>query len=715
MMLDSIEERLSSLINLRDQVLLATNSEAKIQVLDASKNVQMFLEKTPFLAHYVKELPLKEQLTIKSILAIGEGPVVFYGIDSDGDREKLDALIAVLQTVERFYEPIGGIVGYHTAILKLIRRLNHNGKGCHEIYHKPPGLDIAQDTDKTRQSVIWGIESLPMMAEIYPIGGAGDRLNLRDDNGLPLPAAVLPFCGRTLVEGKVRDLWAREYLYYKIHGKNIATPIALMTSQEKDNDRIIQEICEDLQWFGRKQENFIFFTQPLIPVITIEGHWSMAEPLVPSLKPGGHGVIWRLAKEQGVFDWLEGLGRKKALIRQINNPIAGTDHALLAFTGIGCHEDKTFGFASCYRLLNIAEGVNVLIETHTDEGDRYRITNIEYTDFDRKGIEDVPESAGSPYSRFPANTNILFADLSSVKEVANHDPVPGMLINMKTDFPYTDPQGNTRQVKGGRLESTMQNIADCFEDRDEENLQTYLTYNVRRKTISVTKNSYKAGGSIMETPEGAFYDLQANAHELLTKYCGFDVSPLCDEEEYLKHGPSVLFQYHPALGPLYSIIAQKIQGGRLARDAEMQLEIAEIEIRQLDLSGSMLIVADQVVGRKDANGVLTCSDDGGKCILRDVTIRNGGIDRLGTNIYWKNQIDRLESFSLDLHGNAEFIAEGVTFDGDYVIDVPDGCRMTAVMKGEDVVFHREEITKTTWYWMYSVDERCNILLENSEG
>lgn len=45
------------------------------------------------------------------------------------------------------------------------------------------------------------------MAEIYPLGGAGDRLGLVDEvTGECLPVAMLPYCGRTLLEGLIRDL-----------------------------------------------------------------------------------------------------------------------------------------------------------------------------------------------------------------------------------------------------------------------------------------------------------------------------------------------------------------------------------------------------------------------------------------------------------------------------------------------------------------------------
>lgn len=50
-------------------------------------------------------------------------------------------------------------------------------------------------------------QGLPNLGEIYPLGGSADRLGLVDpESGECLPAAMLPYCGRTLLEGLMRDL-----------------------------------------------------------------------------------------------------------------------------------------------------------------------------------------------------------------------------------------------------------------------------------------------------------------------------------------------------------------------------------------------------------------------------------------------------------------------------------------------------------------------------
>ena len=49
-----------------------------------------------------------------------------------------------------------------------------------------------------------------------------------------------------------------------------------------------------------------YFRQPLVPVMNIEtGEWLLSDPLQPMTKPGGHGAIWKLMRDEGIFDWLK--------------------------------------------------------------------------------------------------------------------------------------------------------------------------------------------------------------------------------------------------------------------------------------------------------------------------------------------------------------------------------------------------------------------------
>lgn len=719
----SLQDRIKELEKLLGTLEKAVILDEKLTILNNQPEVTHFLSQTKALKRYIETLSPQNIFFVKSVLAIGQGPIVFHAINEIGTPfPQLHELLKALSELEQSYDVIGGIIGYHLQVLKLIvEKQNHavSPPATEFSYRKPEGIDLSQDTEEVRRSIRWGIATMPQVAEMYPVGGAGDRLNLKDDTtGEALPAAELLFCGRSLLEGLIRDLQGREYLHYKIHGAQVNIPIAMMTSHEKNNHEHITRICTEKQWFGRSPDNYTLFVQPLVPVVTIEGDWVMQGPLQLMLKPGGHGLIWKRALDCGVFDKFAARQCQQALVRQINNPAAGTDHGLLAFVGFGSHYKKEFGFASCPRRLNTSEGMDVLIEKEGWDGVEYRISNIEYTEFKSRGIKDVPESPNSPYSLFPANTNILFVDLITIRQVLPQCPIPGMLINMKNMVTHLDAKGNVEEIAAGRLESTMQNIADFIIDRFPKplnkitptSLRSFITYNERRKTISVTKKTHTPGQSIHETPEGCFFEILHNHWNLFTHNCHMQLPVLGTEEEYLKNGPPFNILFHPALGPLYSVIAQKIQGGTLALGAEMQLEIAELDLQDLSLKGSLLITADSVLG-KNKHGCITYGEDTGKCVMHHVTIENKGIDRKAPNQFWKNQIFRHEALEIILKGNAEFFAENVTISGAHKIEVPDGHRMVAEMKGGKLNFRLEAITAPTWHWAYSFDNQDRIRLK----
>jgi len=433
------------------------------------------------------------------------------------------------------------------------------------------------------------------------------------------------------------------------------------------------------------------------------GNWYLLGPLSPLLKPGGHGALWKLARDEGIFQWLDRQSRQKALIRQINNPIAGLDYGLLAFVGLGIKKQGDFGFASCSRLVQAAEGVNVIIEKKNGD---IALTNIEYCDFAKYGIEDRPLKEGEPYSRFSSNTNILFADLKAVENAVRSCPFPGLLINLKTSA-FATETGEKRQGPMARLESTMQNIADVFVEKRKPE-KTFVTYNHRHKTISTAKKAYIAGGLVQETPEECFYVQLQSARELLSDRCGILLPHPRTLAEYLLQGPDTVFLYHPALGPLYSLIAQKIKGGSFSLGSELQLEIADVRIENLRLEGSLLVQASQPLGHFDEEGVLHFSNRTGRCILNNVSVKNDGVDWTASQPFWKNRFSRHGAVEIHLEGFSEFVAENVTFDGNFRFDVPEGVRMRVKEEMGHLVIEEENLEEKA-FWTYRWDERQGIL------
>ncbi|XP_057847616.2 UTP--glucose-1-phosphate uridylyltransferase 3, chloroplastic isoform X2 [Cryptomeria japonica] len=652
----------------------------------------------------------------------------------------LDGLLTTLEDVETFYDCIGGIVGYQAAVLELILASKKEWHSLSSQFHQefsvssslnecyvPLGPDLSKNIEYAAQAAVWGIEGLPELGEVYPLGGSGDRLGLIDkETGHSLPVAMLPYCGRTLLEGLIRDLQAREFLYYKIYEKQHITPVAIMTSAAKDNHKHIMALCEKHEWFGRGRRSFQLFEQPLVPTVDADdGKWVKSEPFKLVLKPGGHGVIWKLASDKGIFNWFYSHGCKSATVRQISNPVAATDVTLLALAGIGLHNGKKLGFASCQRRVGATEGVNVLLERNTIAGCwEYGLTCIEYTEFDKLGIIDAPVSPGSVQAQYPANTNVLYVDLATVERIGSSKSeasLPGMILNLKKPIIYEDYLGVKHSIYAGRLECTMQNVADslftsfpnrCFSNV-QENLDTFIVYNERRKVTSSAKKERKAKDkSLHQTPDGSFLDVMRNAYDLLVS-CNIQMDKVEDNASYLNSGPPFLVFLHPALGPLWEVTRQKFHGGSIAKGSELQLEIAEFSWVDVQLDGSLIILAENIMGFKKAleneDPVLQYGQQCGKCRLQNVKISNKGVDwKSSENVYWQQKVHRLETVKIVLHGNAEFDACDVVLEGDHFFEVPDGHRLQITSGDSGLSSTMKPIIDEmsicgSWYWKYTLD------------
>ncbi|NGX61069.1 MAG: putative uridylyltransferase [Chlamydiae bacterium] len=662
----------------------AKNEEERRALLLGEENVKKSLREGLLSCISVDSLPLSAQNALFSLVVIGqEGSLL---------PEDLEGVLEDLIEVDRFFVSLGGIVGYQA---KVFACLDKKSSFQSSSFSRPKGIDLSHSWDQVGDRVERGIASLPFFAEVYPIGGLGSRLGLKSVSGDPLPAATLPYCGRSLLEELVRDVQGKEFLYFRLYGKTTTIPIAMMTSHENENHKRIEALCEEKNWFGRKPESFRLFTQPSVPVVSEEGEWLWEKRGKLLLQPGGHGALWKAASEEQVFDWLRGLEKKYLLIRQINNPIGGTGRGLLGFMGTGVGEEKTFGFASCDRLPNAAEGLLVLKQ----EGEKYSLSNIEYTDMAHYGIEDLPTATG--FSPYPTNTNLLFANLSKLLPHIEKAPLPELVLNVKNEVECVGDGGKIRKQKGGRLECMMQNVSDGLAAE-----HTFLTFNKRRETISVAKRTYLPGNTLLETPEGAFYDQMANSYALLEDHCGVTLPPFSSEKEYLEKGPSTLFLYHPALGPLYEIIEQKIRWGDWKWGSELQLEIADCIVESLSLSGSLLIRAENILGEK-RDGVIAYGQETGKCILRGVRVENLGIDRETITTYWKNRIERREALELVLLGRSELLIEGVTFCGSQKIVVPDGERWVVTQNASGEIEIAKEVANSVW--TYRKEKRSFIL------
>jgi hypothetical protein len=164
-------------------------------------------------------------------------------------------------------------------------------------------------------------------------------------------------------------------------------------------------------------------------------------------------------------------------------------------------------------------------------------------------------------------------------------------------------------------------------------------------------------------------------------------------------GPDCVFLYHPALGPFYSIVQQKLRGGRISSGSEFVLEIAELDAANVIVDGSFRIVAKQPFGACDEAGIVRYSSEVGQCILRDVHVHNLGIDWERTGPFWKMDLARKESVEVILKGRSIFDAQGVIFRGTHRFIVEDGMRMTVRERDGKIIILEEPVVEGT-LWKY---------------
>ena len=300
---ESQRSELERLAPLREALLRCDGDLAmKTARVDADPTVRAFVHANGPVARVLSNIDSEDSYLLKAAVAAGQTHVL-ENVSTEDPMTIANALVPLVRTlrnVETFYDTLGGVVGYQFAALELIHEqfggpppsfmssTNHDSSASTDDedmmtsnqetidMHRPVGPDLREDGGAfATKAAMWGLEEMPRLAEVYPLGGAGDRLGLVDEmTGESLPAALLSYNGRTLIEGLIRDLTAREWLYYKVFGKQHVTPVAAMTSAAKGNHSRISTLIAQHDYFGRGESSFRLFEQPLVPVVTtLGGRW----------------------------------------------------------------------------------------------------------------------------------------------------------------------------------------------------------------------------------------------------------------------------------------------------------------------------------------------------------------------------------------------------------------------------------------------------------
>lgn len=704
--MESLELR--RLFALKEKILERKTFQEKLSALKEDLHVQAFFAGGSFSLEEVCGENLHEAYLCLSLVAAGQEHLLKEGFR----RPFWESWMASFAEIDQFYQEEGGIIGYQYRVA-LIQQPGHAAK--EESIAPPPVIDISEESSFVKEHVVEGIFALDKVCLLLPVGGAADRLHLVDEvTGEPLPAGCLHFFGATLLEKLFFDVEGLEYLHYKLFHKTVRVPIVLMSSQEKNNHNHIATILQKRSFFSRSTKEIRIIVQPSVPVVDEKGRWCLKNRGSLLLKPSGHGALWKQMKDSGVFSWLSQLGVTKALVRQINNPVSAYDYPLSAFLGYGAKNDAAFGVISCRRKEGAKEGMNVVKKRLIDTIAYLHLSNIEYCDFQRirahssKNVEDS-------CARYPANTNILFVDLPSAEKAVEEEPFPGLLLNGKETEIYE--KGAFSKKKVARLESTMQNISDQIVEPGSSLKRSFVFYHEDRyKTMSTAKKALQKARTFLETPERCFYDCLQNLQALLDS-CGIQHVPLLPFPLFLEQPPPFLVEYHPALGPVFSVIQQKMRLGAMQRGASLRLEIAELLWHRVRVDGDLDIRAENITGHQK-NGEFLYSHETGKCILENVSIQNRGRRLPLAKQAWTNgrkeEKSSGESLSIVLEGNGEFVAKGVFLEGNLCYRVEKNRRLTLVEDNGKIVERWERLREHSWHWEYELGENHAIRIEQKK-
>ena len=122
---------------------------------------------------------------------------------------------------------------------------------------------------------------------------------------------------------------------------------------------------------------------------------------------------------------------------------------------------------------------------------------------------------------------------------------------------------------------------------------------------------------------------------------------------------------------MWDVIRQKIRGGSMTTGSELVLELAEAQLVNVNINGSLLVSCDNVMGNMEAKagegegkGLVFDTSQCGRVRMRHVRVENAGVNHEETVMEsgdcWKHRPSRVESCRIVLHGNAEFEARRCT-------------------------------------------------------
>lgn len=203
--------------------------------------------------------------------------------------------------------------------------------------------------EESKDAILHGEELLRRgkVAALVVAGGQGSRLGIEAPKGV---VRVTPVRGKTLFH-----LFAEKILALARHYR-CTIPWFIMTSRE--NDGPTREYFHRNGFFDLGEENVSFFVQGMLPSVTEEGRFIVAENGGLFMNPDGHGGTFKALRKSGALGRMKDLGIEEIFYFQVDNPLVKVCDPLF----IGIHSmNKAQMSSKVVRKSSFEEKVGVIV------------------------------------------------------------------------------------------------------------------------------------------------------------------------------------------------------------------------------------------------------------------------------------------------------------------------------------------------------------------
>jgi UDP-N-acetylglucosamine/UDP-N-acetylgalactosamine diphosphorylase len=233
------------------------------------------------------------------------------------------------------------------------------------------------------------------VAVLIVAGGQGSRLGFEGPKGtFPLS----PVKGKTLFQLMAEQVRALSLRY------SVTIPLLIMTSS--DNHRDTVDFFKQNRFFGLNPESVHFFSQGVLPAISLDGQLILKDNVHLYTSPNGHGGSLKALWDSGLLIKLMDRGYEELFYCQVDNPLVRiADPVFLGHHRQALSEVST----KVVRRRSIKEKVGVYVRLDGKD------SIAEYSDLDERYMSALDEKGDILY--WAGNTAIHIFSLSFIREL----------------------------------------------------------------------------------------------------------------------------------------------------------------------------------------------------------------------------------------------------------------------------------------------------------